>query len=169
MLTYLIRHCGTRGIQLALGALAVVAVSAGATGCAGQAPEVKVLGVTQPKQPVAEQRILVFVEVVNPGYHDLELSRLEYRFRASSWFKSEGHVALARQVAPGASAIVEIPVPVKGAPDEVAGGVPFSLEGKLFARDDRLERSWTVKAKGALRNAQGPKRSVQIRVAAASR
>jgi len=151
---------------LALGLAAMLALGAGASGCAGQAPEVKVLGITQPKEPVAEQRILVFVEVVNPGYHDLELSRLEYRFRASSWFKSEGRVALARQVAPGASAIVEIPVPVQGAPAGAVAGVPFSLEGRLFARDDRLERSWAVKAKGDLRKAAGPRRTVQVRIAA---
>ena len=166
MMTYLIRHCGTRLRGAVLVALAAVLVST-SLGCASQGPEVKVLGVSQPRQPVAEQRILVFVEVVNPGNHDLQLSRLEYRFKASSWFKSEGRVALTRQVAPGASAIVEIPVPVDASgADAGLGGVPFSLEGRLFAQDERLERSWSVKAKGALRNAGNKRRSVQVRIAA---
>ncbi len=133
-------------------------------GCSSKGPQVKVLGVTQPKEPMAQQRILVFVEVINPTRHDLRLSRLEYNFHADSWLDSEGKVGLAREIAPGASAVVEIPVPVRARDGALPAGVPFTLEGTLFAQDDRFERSWVVHAKGNLRNT-GATGSLTVRVA----
>lgn len=162
MKAHLDPQCRISGI-----ATLVLLVAALASGCANQGPQVKVLGVTQPRQPVAEQRVVVFVEVVNPGQRELQLSRLEYQFQASKWLSSQGRVALARNIAPGASAIVEIPVPVeKVAEGTGKDGLGFTLQGRLFAQDDQLERSWSVKAKGALRRAGNAAPTVDVQVAA---
>ncbi|MBT8496530.1 MAG: hypothetical protein KJO07_26010 [Deltaproteobacteria bacterium] len=159
MKTYLIRHCRTLALVTAFAALLV--------GCASQAPKVKVLGVTQPVKPVAEQGIVVFVEVVNPGNHDLQLQRLEYKFKAQKWFESKGNIRLSREVAAGGSAIVELSVPVDS--DDLQGakqGGKFTLEGKLFATDANLERSWKVKARGALRQKSSDRGAYRVQVAA---
>ncbi|HLU68409.1 MAG TPA: hypothetical protein VKZ63_19125, partial [Kofleriaceae bacterium] len=72
----------------------------------------------------------------------------------SAWFESEGAVSLSRQVGAGSSAVVEIPVPVTH-PADGDGTIPYTLEGKLFAREDRMERSWDVAVRGALGAAAG--------------
>jgi hypothetical protein len=127
-----------------LGALALPA-------CTSASPRVTVLGVEQAR-PAATSRhdLLVFVEVVNPTGRDLHLSRLEYRVRAASWFESAGQVQLARDVGAGESAVVEIPVPVRHASTTHDGSIPYTLEGKLFALEDHIERSWKVAVRGAL-------------------
>jgi hypothetical protein len=94
----------------------------------------------------------MFVEVVNPTQAQLTLSRLEYQLEASTWFRSRGKVALRRSIGPGSSAVVEIPVPVDPSrrSGRVPTGAPYELEGKLYARDNRVERSWKVKVEGSL-------------------
>lgn len=136
---------------VAAGLLAMVAT---AGGCLGSArPQVKVLGVSQAAMPARGDRTLVmFVEVVNPTQSELTLSRLEYELDAPSLFSTRGNVSLRRKVQPGSSAVVEIPVPLAreiGA-SRVPSGAPYELEGKLFARENRVERSWKVKVEGAL-------------------
>jgi hypothetical protein len=127
--------------------LLVVAASLGA-GCAGsRSPRINVLGVEQ--APQAQRSLLVFVEVVNPTGRDLTLSRLEYRVRAERWFESQGQVRLARQIGAQSSAVVEIAVPVER-PASADATIPYTLEGKLFALEDRIERSWNVAVRGAL-------------------
>ena len=146
MLAHTRLHHRSSGIA----ALALLAALLSAAGCSTTGPSVKVLGVQQ-AQATPSQRITVFVEVVNPTSRELTLSRLEYRVRARSWFESEGAVALSRQIGAESSAIVEIQVPVKrvaGAGDDET--IPYTLEGKLFAREDKMERSWDVAVTGAL-------------------
>ncbi|HTE52517.1 MAG TPA: hypothetical protein VK698_16810 [Kofleriaceae bacterium] len=131
--------------------LALAAAASGATACATASPRVTVLGVEQaPTAATARHSLLVFVEVVNPTQRDLHLSRLEYRVRATSWFESAGQVELAREVGAGESAVVEIPVPVRHTSASRDGSVAYTLEGKLFALEDHVERSWKVKVRGAL-------------------
>ncbi len=129
----------------ALPALAIAAVLT--VGCASSRPEVKVLGVSQARRATDSSTLVVFVEVVNPSSTALQLSRLEYQLEASSWFRTRGKVALGRSVGAGSSAVVEIPVE---ASSDVPSGAAYALSGKLFARENRVERSWKVRVKGAL-------------------
>lgn len=150
-----------RGAFLAA-CLAVLAAASGA--CAsGARPRVNVLGV-QETRSAPKAGLLVFVEVVNPTSRSLTLSRLEYRVRAASWFESKGKVALHREVGADSSTIVEIPVPVRHAAGAEDATIPYVLEGKLFAREDRAERSWDVAVKGALGSTQAGERGAPIRV-----
>lgn len=143
---------------------ACLALLATAGGCASSArPRVNVLGV-QETRSAPRSGLLVFVEVVNPTSRALTLSRLEYRVRAASWFESEGQVSLTREVGAESSTIVEIPVPVQHAASGEDGTIQYVLEGKLFAREDRAERSWDVAVKGALGTAQAGERGAPIRV-----
>ncbi|HWM84670.1 MAG TPA: hypothetical protein VNO33_02505 [Kofleriaceae bacterium] len=131
------------------------------TACASSGPRVTVLGVEQ-THATPRRELLVFVEVVNPTSRDLRLSRLEYRVRADSWFESAGQVALARDIGAGQSAVVEIPVPVRHAGSAHDGSIPYTLEGKLFAHEDHIERSWNVKARGAIGRAGEPGSAVRV-------
>ena len=139
-------------------------LAAASGGCAtGARPRVNVLGV-QETRAAPKSGLLVFVEVVNPTSRSLTLSRLEYRVRAASWFESKGQVQLTREVGAESSTIVEIPVPVQQSVSAEDGTIPYVLEGKLFAREDRAERSWDVAVKGALGSAQSGERGAPIRV-----
>lgn len=131
--------------------LAAAALGLALSACAGQAPSVAVLGVSPPRvapQGSGDRVLFVFVEVHNPTSRDLELSRLEYRLRAQAWFEAAGNVPLHRDIAAGSSAVVEIPVPVKDG-DAVEDGVPYTLEGRIFALENEIERSWHVEVEGA--------------------
>ena len=137
------------------------------TGCiSGASPRVKVLGVEKAAERTTHQSLTVFVEVVNPTHRALELSRLEYRVSARSWFQSTGKVRLSRQIGAGESAVVEINVPVDRADGGHDGGeVPYTLEGRLFAIEDKLERSWKVAVHGEIGRATTA--SAPIRVTSA--
>ncbi|HYU15948.1 MAG TPA: hypothetical protein VEL05_07755 [Candidatus Acidoferrum sp.] len=128
-----------------------------------------VLGVEQARATQAAPRrsLVVFVEVVNPTQRDLRLSRLEYRVHADSWFETQGQVRLAREIGAGQSAVVEIPVPVQHASSAHDGAIPYSLEGKLFALEDNIERSWRVAVRGAIGRAG--ERSSPVRVTVVDR
>jgi hypothetical protein len=69
--------------------------------------------------------------------------------RAESWFESAGQVQVARDIGAGQSAVVEIPVPVRHVSTD-RGSIPYSLDGRLFALEDQIERSWRVRVRGAL-------------------
>jgi hypothetical protein len=125
---------------------------------------VTVLGVEQPHK-TARRSLLVFVEVVNPSSRDLRLSRLEYKVRADSWFESQGQVRVERDIGAGSSAVVEISVPVQHTGASHAATVPYTLEGKLFALEDKIERSWNVAVRGAIGRSD---RNSPVRVTAAS-
>ncbi len=139
-------------IHTVLLAFVVLAVSA----CASAGPKMKVLGVKAPQvQPFEKPSMKVFVEVHNPTSQDLNLQRLQYRLVAEQWFDSKGVVNVTRTINPGASAVVEISVPVS----EFAGqgsmqGVPYTLDARLYALADKTQRSWKLTAKGALAAAQ---------------
>ena len=146
------------------GAFLAACLAALVAGCGGaNKPRVNVLGV-QETRAAPRNALLVFVEVVNPTSRALTLSRLEYRVRATSWFESAGQVRLARQIGAQSSAVVEISVPVERAASQEDGRIPYVLEGKLFAQEDRMERSWDVAVKGALGSAQTGDRGSPIRV-----
>jgi hypothetical protein len=124
-----------------------------AAGCATAQPEVKVIAMSQAQaRPARAKQVLVFMEVVNPTNRDLQLSRLDYRLSADSWFSTEGTVSLARAVAPNSSAVVEIAVPVDDIASRRAPGVVYKLDGRLFAHADHVERSWSVTASGEIRD-----------------
>lgn len=93
----------------------------------------------------------VFVEVHNPTSRNLNLQRMEYRLVADDWFDTKGKVKVQRTIAAGASAVVEILVPMGDTPrSEGMRGVPYTLDARLFAVGDQTERSWRLSAKGAL-------------------
>lgn len=97
----------------------------------------------------ASKLLVVYVEVVNPTNRVVKLSRLDYRLRAPSWFDTEGRMPLSRPVGAGSSVVLEIPVALTKN-GKWPHGAPYTLEGKLFGVQDQIERSWQVKASGAL-------------------
>ena len=107
----------------------------------------------------------VFVQVHNPTSQNLKLRSLEYRLVADDWFDSRGKVSVERVVLAGASAVVEIRVPISEDADQSSiRGVPYTLDARLFATADKTERSWKLHAAGALANGRnGP--MVRTRIA----
>lgn len=163
-------------------------------GCGSAAPQVKMLGVTEPSAQVAraehqDRTLVLFLEVVNPSDLSLRLSRLEYRFQASPWFSTVGEVALSRAVGADSAAVVEVPVRLSaanmspqgqgqghghghghGMNGEQQDDVSFSLEGRLFAKAGTVERSWNVKIGGTLHadSLAGSARRARVRMHLAS-
>lgn len=130
--------------------LVALVLAVGLAACAGPAPHVKVLGAEQARARQGGPVLTVFVEVVNPTDRDLALSRLEYDLSAGRVFARKGNVAVERRIGAGSTAIVEIAVPVaRGAARNLAG-VPYRLDGRLYAHGDHIERSWQVAVKGEL-------------------
>jgi hypothetical protein len=123
-----------------------------ASACSTASPKMSVLGVKAPRiQRFDAPSMKVFVEVHNPTRADLSLKRLRYRLVAKNWFDSRGVVKVDRVIAAGASAIVEILVPVQeGARADAMQGVPYTLDARLFAVSDKTERSWQLKSSGSL-------------------
>jgi len=142
MFTYLRTH---------LRHLLLVSLMAAMAACTTVSPEVKVIAMSQAQSTSrSAPQVLVFMEVVNPTSRDLSLSRLDYRLSADAWFESNGTVGLSRRVAAKSSTVVEIAVPISELQGKSAVGVPYRLKGRLFARADRVERSWSVDAEGNL-------------------
>lgn len=115
-----------------------------------------VLGMKSPQIQAYDSRsVQLFVEVHNPTSQSLNLKRLHYRLVSEAWFNGEGEVRVERIIAAGASAVVEILVPIK---DESAAekmqGAPYTLDAQLFTIANKTERSWNVRAKGALTNSR---------------
>lgn len=139
-------------LRLHVGVALLVALCA----CSSAVPEMTVLGVKAPQiQAYDSQAMKVFVEVHNPTRQSLNLQRIEYHLVAGSWFNSTGRVLIDRVIAAGASAVVEILVPVEGAGEaEPMHGVPYVLDARLFAIADKTKRSWKLRAKGALSNSR---------------
>ena len=154
----------------ALGAALVLALL---IGCGGASPQVHVIGVAPAAEGsgrASQDRVVVFLEVVNRTGRELELSRLEYRLSAPAWFDAEGQLPLGRHVEADSSVVVEVPVAVSRSREVVAldDDVEYELEGRIVAREDRVERSWTVESRGQLRAKEGgvTKGLVRVRVAA---
>ena len=132
--------------------------------CSSAGPQMKVLGVKAPQiQRLEDPTMKIFVEVHNPTSRDLSLQRMQYRLTADSWFDSSGLVEVRRTIAGGASAVVEIRVPVSDtAKQEQMRGVPYTLDARLFAVANKTERSWTLTAKGSLASSGAQSRPLQV-------
>lgn len=111
-----------------------------------------VIGVKSPRvQRFDAPAVKVFVEVYNPTRSDLNLERLNYRLVAADWFDSKGVVQVERVISAGASAIVEILVPVREqSKEDSLLGVPYTLKARLYASTDKASRSWELTSKGSL-------------------
>lgn len=138
-----------------------------ASACSTASPKMSVLGVKAPRiQRIDDPSIKVFVEVHNPTRADLSLKRLRYRLVAERWFDSRGEIRVERVIAAGASAIVEILVPIQnGAQADALRGVPYTLNARLYAVADKIERSWQLRSSGALassRASRAHRRSLQV-------
>lgn len=120
--------------------------------CAGGAPDVKVLGVSEARAhrgaATGERVLVMYVEVINDTSRELRLSRMSYQMDADRWFSHRGNVPLTRVLGAHSSAVVEVPVPWVGRSAEIA--VPYKLAGKLIAVDEQIERSFTIQAEGTL-------------------
>ncbi len=124
-----------------------------ASACTSSAtPKMSVIGVKAPRiQRFDAPSMKVFVEVHNPTRSDLSLDKLSYRLVAEDWFDTRGEVRLERIITAGASAIVEISVPVQERSQELAlHGVPYTLKAQLFVTTDKIKRSWNLKSSGSL-------------------
>ena len=132
--------------------------------CSSASPKMTVLGVKAPRiQQVDKPVMKVFVEVHNPSGRNLNLRRLEYRLVARDWFDAKGQVSVQRVIAAGASAVVEIAVPVAERPQaSSARGVPYTLDARLFAVADKTERSWKLSSRGDLASRGGRARPIQV-------
>ncbi|HET6610781.1 MAG TPA: hypothetical protein VFG83_02280 [Kofleriaceae bacterium] len=153
MLSYLEK---ARPLWMALGLVAMVA-------CSGPSPSIKVLGLSRATSESAAEDgklLVMFIEVVNPTAQEIRLDRFEYRLRAESWFNTRGKIPLSRAVNAGSSVVVEIPVAIDRGRLENKDHVPYVLTGQIWTREDQVERSWSVQAKGALdpRHAAGQSR-----------
>ncbi len=113
---------------------------------ASRQPQLKVLSVEQATSRPTD--MVLFVEVVNPAGRPLELERLQYRFERSVHVAGvepvRGEVELTRTVDPGASVVVEVPLPVD---PSLPRGEDLLLAGRLYATQDQLQRSFSVHAR----------------------
>jgi LEA14-like dessication related protein len=101
--------------------------------CHSASPELRVLGVH------SAAREVVFVQVTNPANHPMRLTKLEYTFAADGATVAEGEVPLARELPPGAVAVVEVPL-------DVDDKRPLTLTGALTAELDQIVRTFQVNA-----------------------
>lgn len=128
---------------LAFGLLCLV------SGCGSTAPQMKILGVSKPK---VSRQLSVFIEVVNVSQRALMLSRLEYTLSTEKWFEADGALGLSKLVDAGESVIIEVPVtPVMAKAVEASGAVPYTLSARLVALADRVQRSWSIRVQGVLK------------------
>ena len=144
-------------LRLHIVLLVVVGVLAG---CARSGPTMTVLGVKAPQAAQFQPKAKVFVEVYNPSGQTLQLHRLEYRLRADDWLDTNGKIHVERRIGAGTSSVLEIQVPIEGDARQSLQGVPFRLDAKLYARTDKTERSWKLKATGEL--ASGARTGIQV-------
>jgi len=98
------------------------------------APELTVLGVRE-----APRREVVFLQVTNPASRAMRLTKLEYTFASQGTRIASGEVLLARDLAAGAAAVVEVPL-------EANAAGPVTLKGTLVAELDQIVRTFTVSA-----------------------
>lgn len=119
--------------------------------CGHAQPRVKVLGLSPVKSSGVTTAIVVVVDIHNPTGTQLRLSGLDYRFQADPWFEASGTVVLRRALPAGASATVEIPVPVKDTVfrgSTLAQGVRYRLKGRLRAYEGPVEVTYRVDTSG---------------------
>ena len=124
--------------------------------CTSSSPKMTVIGVKAPRiQTFVSPSVKVFVEVYNPTRTDLSLDHLSYRLVADRWFDSKGEVAVERVIAAGASAVVEILVPVtRNSKKQSRANIPYTLSAQLFATTGQALRSWELSSEGQLTNSK---------------
>ena len=115
-------------VAIALSSLTTVACHA------GKSPQLTVLGVRE-----AQRHEVVFVQVTNPANRPMRLTKLEYTFASQGMQVSKGEVPLSRDLAAGASAVVEVPL-------ESSSEGPMTLRGTLTAELDQIVRIFRVSA-----------------------
>jgi hypothetical protein len=152
--------------------LAVLALLTSLAACNSASPKMNVLGMRAPRlQSYQRQSMELFVEVHNPGDKALDLRRVEYRLVAKGWIDSEGELEVRRVIRAGSSAIVELRVPVNEIPAQIGDldNVPYELQARLEAVQNKSKRSFAVSTSGALQSsaAGGQLRLHPIRVAGA--
>ncbi|MEZ4403044.1 MAG: hypothetical protein R3B06_23680 [Kofleriaceae bacterium] len=129
-------HVVTLACALTLGACA-----------SGHQPQFKVLSIEKASSRPASDMVL-FVEVVNRAERPLELQRLQYSFARSVEVKGvepiHGDIRLSRTVEAGAAVVVEVPLPYD---QSLPIGEELLLAGRLYATQDRLQRSFDVQAR----------------------
>jgi len=126
--------------------LLVVAAALVAAACGAAAgPQLKVLGAEKARRHSSPAMVL-YVEVVNPVGRPLRLQKLQYTFAAGDENATRGEVRLERTVAADAAVVVEVPVRLDGI--ALAPGDTFTLQGKLFADVDSMQRTFSVATTG---------------------
>jgi LEA14-like dessication related protein len=106
-----------------------------ATGCqSAPSPKLTFLGVRE-----APRHEVVFLQVTNPASRPMRLTKLEYTFASQGTQIASGEVLLARDLAAGAAAVVEVPL-------EAGTTGPVVLNGTLIAELDQIVRTFTVSA-----------------------
>jgi hypothetical protein len=111
------------------------ALALAATAChSGPSPKLTVIGIRE-----APRHEVVFLQVTNPASRPMRLTKLEYTFAAQGQRVASGEVLLARDVAAGAAAVVEVPL-------EAGTPGPVVLRGTLVAELDQIVRTFTVSA-----------------------
>jgi LEA14-like dessication related protein len=114
----------------------------------GQQPQLKVLSVESTS--ARPQDLVLFVEVSNPATRPLELQRLQYSFASKRQVVGSspvvGEVQLSRTVEPGAAVVVEVPLPFD---HTLPHDQELILDGRLYASQDQLARSFVVQARVA--------------------
>jgi len=135
-----------------------------AAGCGG-APKtpVKVIGVSDAHGRDASRMLLFFLEVRNPTRRDIQLSQVDYELEAKPWFATTGRLQVARSIAAGGSAVIQVPVRLDdtGVGAGAASGVAYTFQGVLHVRAGSVDRDWPVRVNGELAHA-GPDRSAQL-------
>ena len=139
-------------VRLHVGLFILMAL--GSSACTSSSPKMTVIGVKAPRiQSFASPSVKVFVEVYNPTRTELSLDHLRYQLVAEDWFDSKGVVTVERVIAAGASAVVEILVPVtKSDKQQSRAGIPYRLSAQLFAKTGQALRSWELRSEGELSN-----------------
>lgn len=136
--------------------------------CSSAVPQVSVLGLSEGNQRrVASQAqsVRLFLEVANPSDSPLRLSRLRYQLRANEWIETADEIALDRTVRAHGVVVVEVPVMLEPTENvapllvtDDSQAFRFSLDGRLFAVSNRMERSFRVRVDGHL----GPDKVVGV-------
>lgn len=132
---------------------AAIVLSGWLCACSGGRPSIKMIGVAQAEQHRGGDDVAVLVEVMNPSQTELVLSRFDYNLDCDVWAPVEGSVSLSRSVGPGASEVVQIPIRPRAAKTRTsaAGHSACELSGRLYAVDQKLERSWRVRTQKRFR------------------
>lgn len=132
-------------------ALLIAALALGSTtGCrASQQAQLNVLSVEKSARSTpGHRRMVAYVEVVNRAQRPMRLQRLQYTFAAAGGPRSQPvEIELGRRLVEAGSAIIlEVPLPESATDADAAAGATLQLDGKLWAEQDAIVRSFVVAA-----------------------